>query len=507
MSRKTSGRTLKLSAAVLFLLCFLAPAAARRVGPHLDGPASKAPRYWDDAALAGMDVPLADPHVPLVHARAGDYYQIPPRQFVKTYPIYAPGKEPPGYMDWLKQQDVQLAFDATKLSTDADWIAAGEAVFEAPITINSHSRLDYVRDPEWYRANKVPVTADGIMPFYRYIIRKKGTVEIGEFSCAMCHTRVMPDGAVIKGAQGNFPFDRVLAYSFRAQQYGVEKVRVLDRILFAAPWAKDDPNSRISKMSFEEIAAAHEAIPPGVMTRFGTSLFYPPQVPDLIGVKDRKYLDHTGLVRQRTIEDLMRYSAINQGGDVLDHFGDFSPVPAIPNLANLARYSDEEAYALALYLYSLAPPPNPNKFGALAARGQRIFESEGCSMCHTPPLYTSNKLTPAEGFTPRPDSMDKLDIIPICLGTDPNLALNSRRGTGYYKIPSLKGVWYRGPFEHNGSVATLEDWFDPRRLRDDYVPTGFKGYGSRTRVVKGHRFGLDLAEPDRKALIAFLKTL
>jgi hypothetical protein len=103
--------------------------------------------------------------------------------------------------------------------------------------------------------------------------------------------------------------------------------------------------------------------------------------------------------------------------------------------------------------------------------------------------------------------MDKLDIIPICLGTDSNLALNSRRGTGYYKIPSLKGVWYRGPFEHNGSVATLEDWFDPRRLRDDYVPTGFKGYGSRTRAVKGHRFGLDLAEPDRKALIAFLKTL
>ena len=74
-------------------------------------------------------------------------------------------------------------------------------------------------------------------------------------------------------------------------------------------------------------------------------------------------------------------------------------------------------------------------------------------------------------------------------------------------MPSLKGVWYRGPFEHNGSVATLEGWFDPNRLRDDYVPTGFKGYGVKTRAVKGHEFGLKLTAADKKALMAFLKTL
>jgi hypothetical protein len=56
-------------------------------------------------------------------------------------------------------------------------------------------------------------------------------------------------------------------------------------------------------------------------------------------------------------------------------------------------------------------------------------------------------------------------------------------------------------------VATLEDWFDRRRLRDDYVPTGFIGYGLKTRAVRGHEFGLDLSEADRKALISFLKTL
>ena len=44
-------------------------------------------------------------------------------------------------------------------------------------------------------------------------------------------------------------------------------------------------------------------------------------------------------------------------------------------------------------------------------------------------------------------------------------------------------------------------------VSDDYVPTGFKGYGVKTRAVKGHEFGLDLPPDDKKALIRFLKTL
>jgi hypothetical protein len=62
-------------------------------------------------------------------------------------------------------------------------------------------------------------------------------------------------------------------------------------------------------------------------------------------------------------------------------------------------------------------------------------------------------------------------------------------------------------FPHDGSCATLEDWFDPRRLRDDYVPTGFKGYQVERRAVPGHEFGLKLSPDDKLALIAFLKTL
>jgi Zn-dependent membrane protease YugP len=56
-------------------------------------------------------------------------------------------------------------------------------------------------------------------------------------------------------------------------------------------------------------------------------------------------------------------------------------------------------------------------------------------------------------------------------------------------------------------VRKLEDWFDPRRVRDDYVPTGFKGYRVKARAVKGHEFGLKVSAEEKVALIAFLRTL
>jgi hypothetical protein len=123
----------------------------------------------------------------------------------------------------------------------------------------------------------------------------------------------------------------------------------------------------------------------------------------------------------------------------------------------------------------------------VAATGKEIFSREGCAGCHTPPLYTNNKLTLAESFTPPPGGEKKYDILPISVGTDPNWALKTRRGTGYYKVPSLRGVWYRTMFGHSGWCAALEDWFDPSH--DDYVLTGFKPYGSETYAVKGHPFG------------------
>lgn len=473
------------------------------------------PKTWVDSEIADLEVPLSNPASSPKHVSADYYYRIPVRPIYKSYPIYAPGKEPPGYLERLSKLEPQITFDASKLRTEQDWIKAGEIVFDAPIQfVSSGMLVSAVRDLAWYQKNRVPITRSGIFPNMRYVVREKGKVEVGLLSCAMCHTRVMPDGTALKGAQGNFPDDRTFGYEsrFEAAQAkdkdrALRELRDFMRRSYAAPWLGDDPNARPEQMSVEEIASVLEAIPPGVCARQGSSAFFPARIPDLIGVRERRHLDASGLVRHRTIADLMRYAALNQGADLLSLYGHFRPNGELPEPATQSRYSDEQLYALALYVYSLKPPPNPNRFDAMAARGEKVFEREGCGSCHTPPLYTNNKLTPADGFNVPEEHRRKYDIVSMSVGTDPNLTLRTRRGTGYYKVPSLKGVWYRGPFGHGGWVASLEDWFDPRRLRNDYVPTGFKGYGVRTQAVKGHEFGLDLLAADRRALIAFLRTL
>jgi hypothetical protein len=341
----------------------------------------------------------------------------------------------------------------------------------------------------------------------------------------------MPDGSILKGAQGNFPFDRVFANDYRSDPSAIVSDRLLERQLYNTPWLKPDPQAQLAQMTSEQLAAPHDAIPPGALARHRTRPDQPIQVPDLIGVQDRRYLDHTGLQRHRGAGDLMRYAALNQGGDDLASFGDFIPAavffpghklpenPGDPQ-AQLSRYSDEQLYALALYAYSLKPPANPNlpksaAQQAVVSRGEAVFNEEGCIRCHDPKQgYTNNKLVAASGFEPPADHPAKDDILRNAsgmlrrVGTDPTLTLTTRRGTGFYKVPSLRGVWYRGPFEHNGSCATLEDWFNSARTNDTYIPTGWKGPpGTKTRAVKGHEFGLDLSEDERKALIAFLNTL
>jgi hypothetical protein len=318
----------------------------------------------------------------------------------------------------------------------------------------------------------------------------------------------MPDGSFVEGAQG--VVDQPLPESAisAARQRPPETVRRQAEkawVIFGIPWV-------VSKEQFlesytkESVIARLAARHPGILARQGTSDSHPPHIPSLIGVQDLRYLDATGLLRQRSIGDLMRYAIINEGLDTLAHFGDFQPSPHETAFSGEegTRYSDEQLYALALYIYSLTPPRNPNPFDDRASRGKKIFEQQGCAGCHTPPLYTNNKLTPARGFKVPDDLFRTGDILNVCVGTDPTLAMQTRRGTGFYKTPSLRGVWYRNGFGHGGQAETLDEWFDPARVKSDYLPKGFHlGPGP----IEGHEFGLKLAPEDRQALIAFLKTL
>lgn len=438
---------------------------------------------------------------------AEEYYKLKVRPIYRSYPMYVKGREPAGYIESLKQKEPEIIFDASGLHTKEDWIAAGKLVFESQTRSNPAppAAPSAVR-PSW------PVSADGVIPdipSFRYYVRAKGVLEVGESSCASCHTRIMPDGSMLEGAQGNvFDFAPPSAALSRLRDSSEEAFRrTAERawINFGAPWItpKDEFQKLYTRDEYIRRLAAQR---PGVLARQGTSNSHPPHIPSLVGVEDIKYLDATGLVRHRSIADIMRYAVINEGLDTLAHFGDFQPSPGVADFSaeEGTRYSDEQLYALALYLYSLKPPPNPNPFNDQARHGQQIFQQQGCAGCHTAPLYTNNKLTPAEGFKIPPGLMKSENILNVVVGTDPTLALQTPRGTGFYKVPSLRGVWYRNAFGHGGWAETLEEWLDPDRLKEDYVPKGFHlGPGP----IKGHEFGLKLAADDKAALIAFLKAL
>jgi hypothetical protein len=487
-------------------------------------PAPAMPRVWDDEAIASIEVPLPQPGFSPVHVRAEYYYRIPVRPIYKSYTVYHPDREPPGYWDRLQQQVPEEVWPDQPPSTEAEWVRAGAIAFNVPLDVDSVITVEEARDRASYTSGSlagVPLASDGSLPFVRYLVipdqQGKGKVVVGNLSCAMCHTRVMPDGSIITGAQGNFPLDRVVA-SITRTRVPVNLQRRFQRSLFAVPWSNPDPLAGLERMSAAQLAEPMEAIPPGVLARHRSSLAYPQSIPDLTGVKDRLYLDKTGLVQKRSIADLMRYMALNQQADNLSQFGPFIPAAADfrtrPGPETQARASDEQLFALASYLYALEPPANPNipsrdnkADQAVVARGESVFRRELCDRCHEGALFTNNMLMPVEGFEVPEEHRKTFRIMAETIDTDPGLTLRTRRGTGYYKVPSLRGVWYRTMFSHDGSCATLEDWFDPRRIHEDYRPTGFRGYKVERRAVPGHEFGLDLEEGDRKALIAYLKTL
>jgi len=233
--------------------------------------------------------------------------------------------------------------------------------------------------------------------------------------------------------------------------------------------------------------------------------FFPAKIPDLIGIKDRKYIDHTATHLHRGIGDLMRYATLVTSAESTQ-FGSYRIISSETKRTGV-RLPDEALFALALYIYSLQPPRNPNPFDDKARAGQAIFGREGCPNCHTPPLYTNNKITLASGFQVPKDKPVTLDVLNTSVGTDPGLATKTRKGTGYYKVPSLKGLWYRGHYLHDGSAASLEEMFDPDRSKDEHVPGGWTPLDTKTRAIPGHPFGLTLRGEEREQLIAFLRSL
>ena len=73
----------------------------------------------------------------------------------------------------------------------------------------------------------------------------------------------------------------------------------------------------------------------------------------MIGIKDRKFIDHTATHLHRGIGDIMRYAALVTSAEASE-FGPHQMMGKNTKTTGL-RVSDGALYALAFYLYSLKP--------------------------------------------------------------------------------------------------------------------------------------------------------
>ena len=163
----------------------------------------------------------------------------------------------------------------------------------------------------------------------RYVVRRKGAVELGTDTCSMCHVQVRPDGTLIEGpANVRTPFgplmgDLTRRYAQMSPEMLEERRRRHMREDYRVPFLKDDPNLAVADLPAEEIARLYERHPLGVHGRSNTSLLYPVKIANLIGIADLRYFDRTGTSRHRGIADLMRYAAlVGDSSDALTRYGD-----------------------------------------------------------------------------------------------------------------------------------------------------------------------------------------
>jgi len=238
---------------------------------------SSIPKTWDEQAIETLEVPLANPVGSPKHPPADYYDRIPVAPIYKNYPVYAPAREPAGYFDSLKQLAPEIVWDDAghrpPLETEADWIRAGEIVFDAPVqTGTGPITVDDVRSPEWWANVGWTPAADGTLPILRYVVRQKGTATVETLACANCHTRLLPDGSILKGAQGNYAIGRANNLRLREAARGPNadaawrQQRTTLRGTFATPWLNPDPFSRLETMSFlQYVDEVQGAFPAGVI--------------------------------------------------------------------------------------------------------------------------------------------------------------------------------------------------------------------------------------------------
>ena len=167
-----------------------------------------------------------------------------------------------------------------------------------------------------------------------------------------------------------------------------------------------------------------------------------------------------------------------------------TPVRIAEAIATFERtlYSDQTPFDLSVQ--QITP------LGAAETRGQGIFNTRGCNVCHAGSLFSDNAFHNI-GVRPQTEDTGRFQVT----GNTNNI--------GEFRTPSLRNVGLRGPYFHNGRLAALEDVvafynrggdFDAPNINHNLIrPLGLSPQ-QQSDLVAPMRFGNVLVDPDTRTV-------
>lgn len=317
-------------------------------------------------------------------------------------------------------------WDGVTPSTFEGWAALGERVFhELPLRDEGLWEPIVVDDA---LAATVGLERDGdAWPGLVWVADVEGGASIG-ITCALCHVaRRDPVGTLEVGR------------ARRSLDYGLAQIESAERRGIAL-----DPVARARFASWG----------PGRADVVEDVADTPIAIPDLWGLRDLRHFTQAGTLTHRDPMGL----AIRQETQYIQ--------------ANRGRTRPPRAlmFALAVFLYSIEPPPaRAIEDAAAVALGEAVFQRE-CVRCHSLPSGSGALVATSE------------------VGTDPELGEGRARGTGAYRPATLIRVGDAAPYLHHGAVESLEALL------------------SSEREAPGHLFGTSLPAGERDGLLAWLRS-
>lgn len=410
---------------------------------------AQATRYLDDpsARRRALERSLQNPENLYSRTRLGSYGR--PDLGWDLLPEWNPRVRPvtPDTITYMaahgepETADTRL-WDGVRPTTMPAWLELGRRVFFSyplrPEIFAEHA----LAHPEVARAVGLHSASDGGVPGTVAFVDIDGSPRVG-ITCALCHSTVESGAIIVGRARRDFDYGAMRLAYHRDTRVPVDA----DMARRMASWGPG--RADITEDDDED----------------------PVAIPDLWGLRALGTLTQAATLRHGELgDDAPLALAIRQETQILHANRERTRPPR------------ELAYALALFLYSLEPPPAAATPTAAAARGAAIFRSD-CETCHADAAGSGPPIAFAD------------------IGTDPALAAGTSRGTGLYRPAPLLRVAAAAPYLHHGVVASLAELFNPARLRDDYT-RGAHGPGA----IAGHLPGTDLAPAQREDLIAYLET-